>query len=32
MSGTRNSTSAIQGDFELANIKAGFNGKTAPNL
>lgn len=32
MSGTRNSTSALQGDFELANIKAGFNGKIAPKF
>jgi hypothetical protein len=32
MSGTRNSTSTIQVDFELANIKAGFNGKTAPRF
>jgi hypothetical protein len=32
MAGTRNSTATIQGDFELANIKAGFNGKTAPKF
>jgi LAS superfamily LD-carboxypeptidase LdcB len=32
MAGTRNSTATIQGDFELANIKAGFSGKTAPKF
>jgi hypothetical protein len=32
MSGMRNSTAVIQGDFELANIKAGFSGKTAPKF
>ncbi|MBY0349161.1 MAG: HNH endonuclease [Hydrotalea flava] len=32
MSGYRNSTATIKGDFELANIEAGFGGKTAPKF